>query len=96
MICGWPAPPPCTLGIRAISAWTAIVRGFRIATGRADQSGGGAFLIIQQRFQHMFGGDPLVELADRDRTGGLQETLRVRSVNFWMSILMSLFVGDLV
>ena len=41
----------------------------------------------------MFGRDPLVEFADRDGAGGLQEA-RARSVNFSMSILMSLFLGD--
>ena len=45
----------------------------RIAAGGPDQAGGGAFLVIQQRLQQMLGRDPLVEFADRDGLGGLQE-----------------------
>ena len=49
---------------------------FGIAAGRPDQAGSGAFLIVQQRLQQMFGRDPLVELADRDGLGGLEESPR--------------------
>ena len=50
-------------------------RGFRIAAGSLDQAGRGAFFVIQQRLQQVFGGDALVELADRDGARGLQEAL---------------------
>ena len=43
---------------------------------RADQPGGGAFLVVEQRLQQVLGGDPLVEFADGDRLGGLQEAAR--------------------
>ena len=48
----------------------------RVAAGGRDQAGGGAFLIVQQCLQQVFRGDPLVELADRDGLGGLQEAAR--------------------
>ena len=48
--------------------------GLRIAAGGPDQAGGGAFLVVQQRLQQVLRGDPLVEFADRDGLGGLQES----------------------
>ena len=50
--------------------------GLRVAAGGADQARGGAFLVIQQRLQQVLGGDPLVEFANRDGAGGLQEAAR--------------------
>ena len=47
-----------------------------VAAGGADQAGGGAFLVIQQRLEQMLGRDALVEFADRDGAGGLQEAAR--------------------
>ena len=51
-------------------------RRLRIAAGGLDQAGGRAFLVVQQRLQQMLRRDLLVELADRDRLGGLQEAAR--------------------
>ena len=44
-----------------------------VAAGGADQPGRGTFLVVEQRLQQVLGGDPLVELADGDGLGGLQE-----------------------
>jgi hypothetical protein len=49
--------------------------GFRIAAGRPDQAGCGAFLVIQQSLQQMFSGDALVEFSDRNCAGCLEKSL---------------------
>ncbi len=48
-------------------------RRLRIAARGLDQAGGSAFLVVQQRLQQMLRRDLLVELADRDGLGSLQE-----------------------
>ena len=48
--------------------------GFGIAAGMADQARGSTFLIVQQCLQQMLGGDLLMEVADGNRLGGLQES----------------------
>ncbi len=45
--------------------------GFRVAARGADQAGGGAFLVIEQGLEEVFGGDPLVEVADGNCRRGL-------------------------
>ena len=51
-------------------------RRLRVAACGLDQAGGRAFLVVQQRLQQVLRRDLLVELADRDGLGGLQEATR--------------------
>ncbi len=76
MICGWPAPAPCTLGSTRHLGFDRGQRRLGIAAGRPDQAGGGAFLVVQQRLQQMLRRDPLMEFADRDRLRGLEKAPR--------------------
>ena len=76
VICGAPAPAPCTFGCRPISASHAVFTPLRIAAGSPDQPGRGPLLVIQERLQHMLGRDPLIEFANRDRLRSLQEAAR--------------------
>ena len=94
VICGWPAPEPCTFGSRASSACTPAAAGFRVAAGGADQPGGGAFLVVQQRLEQVLGRDPLVEFADGDGLRGLQESPRALGELLDVHRLLSLYVGD--
>ena len=48
----------------------------RIAPRRADEAGGHALLILEQRLQEMFRSNPLMVHADGDGLGGLKEALR--------------------
>ena len=68
-------------------------RRLRVAARGPDQTGGGAFLVIQQRLQQVLGGDPLVEFAYRDGAGGLEEALRTFG-EFLNVHVMSLSSGD--
>ena len=73
---GCPAPSPLTFGCLASSASTAVLAADGIAAGGADQAGGSTFLIVEQRLEDVLGGDALVEVADRDGVGSLQEAAR--------------------
>jgi hypothetical protein len=48
----------------------------RSAAGAVDQAGRQAFLVVQQDFQHMFGGELLVVLPQRQRLRALNEAAR--------------------
>ena len=76
MICGWPAPDALHLGLARQFGLDRGQRRLGIAAGGLDQAGGGAFLVVQQRLQQMLRRDLLVEFADRDGLGGLQEAAR--------------------
>ena len=43
--------------------------GFRAAAGGADEIGGHAFIVFEQRLEDVFGGDALVIVADGDGLG---------------------------
>lgn len=45
----------------------------RVPAGGTDEAGGRTFLVVQERLEQVFGGEALVEIADGDGLGGLQE-----------------------
>jgi hypothetical protein len=81
------------LGLAGKLGLNAAERSLRIAASSADQAGSGALLVVEERFQQVLGRDPLMEVPDRDGLADCRKP-RARSVNFSMSIIMSLILGD--
>jgi hypothetical protein len=70
------APDPLTDGNAAQRQVGFDHRTPRVAVGRADQPGGHALFVLQQRLEQVFGRDLLVRQADRDGLRTLQKAFR--------------------
>jgi hypothetical protein len=73
--CGWPAPPPETLGWRANSASSACLARAGSPPAARISPVAAPLLVVEQRLQQVLRRDALVVLAHRDGLRRLQEAL---------------------